>query len=80
LNATNGTIGNPFFGRAVFDHMDRKPTAQVPQNAKSFNALASWPKPDLLQAVSCQICPANSHGVFQEAHGIVPPGGIVAPA
>jgi len=55
LNATDGAIGNFFLCRAIFDHMDGKPALQVPENAKSFNCLASGPKPDLLKAVSRQI-------------------------
>jgi len=80
LNATNGAIGDPFLGRAIIDHLDRKGAARACEHAKFFDGLASGPKPELLEAVSRQICPANSHGVFQEAHGAVPPGGIVAPA
>ena len=80
LNATSRAIGNLFVGRAIADHMDRKSAAQVAEHAKSFHRLASGPKPDLLQAVSRQIRPTNSHGMFQEAHGAVPPGGIIAPA
>jgi len=47
LNATNGAIGNFLLCRAIIDHMDRKPAAQVPENAKLFNCLASGPKQDL---------------------------------
>jgi hypothetical protein len=60
LNATNGAIGKLFLCRTIIDHMERKPAAQISENAKSFNCLASGPKPDLLKAVSRQICPANS--------------------
>jgi hypothetical protein len=55
LNATDGAIGNFFLCRAIFDYMDGKPALQVPENAKSFNCLASGPKPDLLKAVPRQI-------------------------
>jgi hypothetical protein len=79
LNATNGAIGNLFLGHAIVDHVDRKSAAQVAEDAKSFHRLASGPKPNLVQAVARQICPTNSHGMFQEAHG-VPPGGMIAPA
>src|SRR3981081_4105766 len=80
LDATNRAIGNLFLGHAVVDDMDRKSAAQVAEHAKSFHRLTSGPKPDLLQAVSRQICPTNSDGMFQEAHGAVPRGGIIAPA
>jgi hypothetical protein len=80
LNATDGAIGHSFLGRAIIDHMDRKGAARACENAELFDRLASRPKPELLKAISRQICPANSHGVFQEAHGAVPPGGIIAPA
>jgi hypothetical protein len=76
LNATNGAIGKLFLCRTIIDHMERKPAAQILENAKSLNCLASGPKPDLL-TVSRQICPANSDSMSQEAHE-VPPGCIVA--
>ena len=68
LNATYRAIRNGFPGRTIFDYMDRKPSAQVAENAKFYNRLASRPKLSLPQAVSRQICAANSNGVFQEAH------------
>jgi hypothetical protein len=77
LNATNRTIGNLFLGRTIIDNMEGKPSLQVPENAKSFNRLASRPKPDLLKAIPRQICPTNSNGVFQKAHVAVPAGSIV---
>src|SRR5258708_23294816 len=80
LNATNRAIRDPFLGRAIIDHLDRKGAARDCEHAKLFDGLASGPKPKLLEAVSRQICPTNSHGVFQEAHGAVPPGGMIAPA
>jgi hypothetical protein len=78
LNATYRAIGNGFLGRTIFDHMDGKPTAQIAENAKFFNRLASGPKLHLPQAVSRQICTANSDGVFQKAHRAVPSGTILA--
>jgi hypothetical protein len=78
LNATYRAIGNEFLGRTIFDHMDRKPDARVAENAKFFDRLASGPKLHLPQAVSRQICTANSNGVFQKAHKAVPSGTILA--
>ena len=68
LNATNGAIGKLFLCRTIIDHMERKPAAQIPENVKSFNYLASRPKPDFLKAVWRQIWPANSDSMSQEAH------------
>jgi hypothetical protein len=68
LNATNGAIGKLFLCHTIIDHMERKPAAQIPENAKSLNCHASEPKPDLLKAVSRQICPTNSDSMSQEAH------------
>ena len=61
-------IGKLFLCRTIIDHMERKPAAQIPENVKSFNYLASGPKPDLLKAVWRQIWPANSDSMSQEAH------------
>ncbi|SHL21075.1 hypothetical protein SAMN05444159_5320 [Bradyrhizobium lablabi] len=66
LDAANGAIGHSFFGGAIIDHMDRKGAARRPEHAKFLDRLASGPKPQLLEAVLHQICPANSHGVFKK--------------
>ena len=69
LNAADRAVGYPLFGPAIIDHMDREAAARLGEHADFLDALASGPKPDLMKAVSRQICPANSHGVSQEAHG-----------
>src|SRR5260221_9963944 len=50
LNATNGAIGDPFLGRSIIDHLERKGAARACENAKLFVALTSRPKPTIMEA------------------------------
>jgi hypothetical protein len=67
-NATNGAICKPLVGHAILDDADRKTAAHVAENPDAFNRLASGPTSYLLQTIPREVCPANSHGMFQEAH------------
>jgi hypothetical protein len=68
LNATDGAIRKPLVCHTTIDDANRKPAIQISENAYAFNLLAPGPAPDLLQAITREVCPANSHGMFQVAH------------
>jgi hypothetical protein len=68
FNATNGAIRKPFVCRTIIDDANRKPVTHIAENANAFNRLASGPAPYLLQTITREVCPANSHSMFQEAH------------
>jgi hypothetical protein len=78
LNAANGAIGDLPLRRAVIDHMNRKPAAQVPENAEPGNGLASRPEPDFPKAIPRQIRSTNSDGLPRKSHGSVPPSRLGA--
>jgi hypothetical protein len=68
LNATNGAIGTPLVCHTIIHNANRKRATQISENTYAFNLLASGPAPDQLQTITREVCPANSHGMFQEAH------------
>jgi hypothetical protein len=77
LNATDGAIGKLFLRHAIIDHLNRKPAAQVPENAKSRNGLASRPEPDFPKAIPRQIRSTNSDGLSRKSHGSAPHSRLV---
>jgi hypothetical protein len=68
FDATNGAIRKPFVCRTIIDDANRKSATHIAENTDAFDRLASGPAPYLLQTITREICPANSHGMFQEAH------------
>jgi hypothetical protein len=68
LNAPDRAVGDVLFCRAVVDHMNGKFASQIPGYTEALNRFASWPKPDLLQTVSRQICATDANRVPQKPH------------
>ena len=63
LDASKCAVGDLVLCRAIVDHMDGEPAAQIAEHAEALDRFASGPHPDLLQAVSRQICPQGAGGL-----------------
>jgi hypothetical protein len=68
LDAANGAIRKPLVCHTIIDDANRKSATRIAENADAFDRFASGPAPDLLQTITREVCPADSHGMFQEAH------------
>jgi hypothetical protein len=49
LDGSKGSVGDLLICRAIINHMDGKPAAQIPKHSEPFNRLASWPEAQLLR-------------------------------
>jgi len=68
LNAANGTIREPLVCHAIIDDANRKPVTHIAENADAFDRFASGPTPDMLQAITREVCAADCHRMSQETH------------
>jgi hypothetical protein len=69
LNAPKRAICEFLLCRAVVDHMNAKLAARIPEHTEALNRLASRPQPELLQAVSRQICTTDPDRLPRKPHG-----------
>ena len=67
FDAAHGAVRDALVGRSVVQYAGKK-FFLVDEDADTLHALAAWPKPDLVEAIADQVCPADRCSEPQKPH------------